>query len=270
MLVDLTVIIPAYREAEALELLLPVLNLRVGELTANYEILVIDTQNALDHTESVCRANSVVHIRRVGESYGDAVRTGIREAKGAYTLFMDADGSHNPSDIHRLWASRSEFELVVGSRYIEGGETENPRILIFMSYIVNVVFRFVFNLRCRDVSNSFRLYRTATLRDLKLQSNNFDLIPEALIRICKRYGPGAVLEVPIRFEQRKKGVSKRNLIAFAATYLKTIVRLRQMTREEQSYSDTRKEGFIQSSASSAKSSVSSPKSRTSSAKNGSQ
>lgn len=231
--VDLSVIIPAYIEADSLALLLPRLRVNLAALSATSEILVVDTQDKLDQTEEVCHANGVTHIRRRGSSYGDAVHMGLNHARGRSILFMDADGSHNPSEIKTLWRHRSEYVLVIGSRYVAGGTTENPRILIAMSYVVNLVFRACFSLPCKDVSNSFRLYQAAALKSVPIQSTNFDLIPEVLIKLCSHYGTGSVLEVPITFEQRKKGQSKRNLLAFALTYLRTIIRLRQMLRQYQ-------------------------------------
>jgi len=229
-LIDLTVIVPAYKEAEALGLLLPILKHHVSNLTSRNEILIVDTEKPLDNTEDVCKQYGVTHLRRLGQPYGDAVRSGLQCARGRHILFMDADGSHNPADIPKLWHHRHSFDVVIGSRYVPGGKTENPKILIFLSFIVNFLFRLIFSLRCHDVSNSFRLYKSSTIKSVSIQSDNFDLIPEVLIKICRRYGAEAAVEVPITFEQRKKGESKRNLIAFAATYVNTIIRLRRITR----------------------------------------
>ncbi len=228
---ELSIIIPAYQEAEALELLLPQLRSHLTQLFTTSEILVVDTESSLDRTEEVCRQNGVTHLRRQGRSYGDAVRTGLAHATGRSVLFMDADGSHNPADIQRLWVHRHEFVVVIGSRYVKGGNTENPYILILLSYAVNLVFRFFFALSCKDVSNSFRLYQAPALKAIPINSDNFDLIPEVLIKLCNHYGSSCVLEVPIKFEQRKKGKSKRNLFTFALTYIGTIVRLRRLLNQ---------------------------------------
>ena len=61
-------------------------------------------------------------------------------SRGEFVVFMDADGSHNPKHIAKLWPYRNEYDVVVGSRYVDGGTTENPAILIFMSWVVNVTF----------------------------------------------------------------------------------------------------------------------------------
>jgi dolichol-phosphate mannosyltransferase len=219
---ELTAVLPAYQEAVALRQLLPALTASLAELTGAYEIIVVDSQQPLDDTEAICRLHGVGHVwRRGGPLYGDAVRTGIAEARGRYILLMDADGSHNPAQIKRLWQRRENFDVVIGSRYVEGGQTENPAILIFLSWVVNVVFRLLFGPHCKDMSNSFRLYRAELLKPLRLRSANFDIVEEILILLSDY----RVVEVPVTFERRKAGESKRNLVVFAAGYLGTLARL---------------------------------------------
>lgn len=222
MSLELSIVLPAYKEAEALTKLLPELKARAAELTPNYEILVIDAQQPVDATAQVCRANAVGHLhRRYGNLYGDAVRTGIEEAAGRFIIFIDADGSHNPAHLRLLWDQRDRYDVVIGSRYVQGGHTENPAILIFLSWVVNVIFRLVFRLHCQDVSNSFRLYRAEFLKPLRLHCHNFDIVEELLILLSGR----RIVEVPVTFERRKAGQSKRKLLLFAIGYVWTLMRL---------------------------------------------
>jgi dolichol-phosphate mannosyltransferase len=222
MSLELSIVIPAYKEEAALSKLLPALKSRASELTAAYEILVVDAQQPVDETAAICRTNAVRHVfRRYGNLYGDAVRTGIEEAAGRYIVFMDADGSHNPAHLKLLWDQREHYDVVIGSRYVAGGHTENPAILIFMSWVVNVIFRLVFRLHCKDVSNSFRLYRAELLKPLHLKCHNFDIVEELLILL----GGRRMMEVPVTFECRKAGESKRKLLVFAVGYAWTLIRL---------------------------------------------
>ncbi len=225
---DLSIVLPAYREAESLVTLLPLLKARAAELTPDFEILVLDTEQPIDRTAEVCAQESVRHVHRHGgNNYGDAVRTGIAEAQGKFIVFMDADGSHNPVYLQRLWAERESVTVVIGSRYVHGGVTENPFILIAMSFAVNLTFRVAFKLNARDVTNSFRLYRGAPLRALKLDSDDFDIVEELLIKLVAGPAHATVKEVPVVFERRKAGESKRNLVEFAVSYFQTLVRLRK-------------------------------------------
>ena len=187
----------------------------------------------LDDTEAVCVQNDVIHIRRSGgNSDGDAVRSGIQRSRGRFVLLMDADGSHNPQVVLELWRSRDKAEIVIGSRYVKGGATENPAVLIFMSRILNYAYQIAFHLPASDVSNSLRLYRGQQLRSLHLVSNNFDIVEEILIRLVSGRTHSTVLEIPMTFEQRKAGESKRNLPAFMLSYLSSMRRMQRFRREE--------------------------------------
>jgi dolichol-phosphate mannosyltransferase len=228
---DLTVMLPAYNEAATLRDLLPTIKTAAASLTPNFEVLILDTQTRMDDTEDVCALNGVRHIRRSGgNQYGDAIRTGIAQARGTYLLCMDADGSHSASYFPSMWAQRDNFDIVIGSRYVAGGHTENPAILIWMSYAVNLTFRLVFNIHARDVTNSFRLYRTAILKPMHLESNDFDILEEILIKAVTHRPPARVGEVPVTFGRRKAGESKRKLLQFALGYFTTLQKLRKFQK----------------------------------------
>ena len=95
---QLSICIPAYREAASLAMILPGIVEAAAALTPEFEVLIVDTQEPMDDTAEVCAALGARHVRRSGgNSFGDAVRTIIQEARGRYMLCMDADGSHNPS-----------------------------------------------------------------------------------------------------------------------------------------------------------------------------
>lgn len=224
---------PAYREADALRKLLPSLSRNLALLDIDYEIIVADSMEPLDETAAVCAEFGVRHIHRVGgNAYGDAVRTGIQNSTGKYVLLMDADGSHNPDDISRLWSARNRSDIVIGSRYVSGGSTENPFVLILMSRVLNYFYEFAFHLPVRDISNSFRLYRGEQLRSIELVSNDFDIVEEILIRLVCGSTQSTVSEVPVTFEKRKAGESKRNLPAFMLSYMASIMRLRKFRTAE--------------------------------------
>lgn len=230
---ELSVVLPAYREADSLHIVLPRLVPVVAAASASSEIIVSDSMEPLDNTEAVCAENGVVHIRRSGgNTYGDAVRSGIQRSRGRFVLLMDADGSHNPQVVTDLWRNRHKAEIVIGSRYVKGGATENPALLILMSRVLNYAYQFAFRLPVSDVSNSLRLYHGDQLRSLHLVSNNFDIVEEILIRLVTGRTHSTVLEVPMTFEQRKAGVSKRNLPAFMLSYLSSMRKMQRFRSEE--------------------------------------
>jgi dolichol-phosphate mannosyltransferase len=230
------VVLPAYEEAANLEILLPQLRQAAGALAASFDIIVIDTQQPRDNTPEVCRKHGVRYVpREQGPLYGHAIRTALREAGGQWVVFMDADGSHNPAFLPKLWEQRQNADLVIASRYIPGGKTENPAVLIFMSLMVNVVFRLALGLKCYDVSNSYRLYRGDDLRALRLKCGNFDIVEEILVKLVTGHPGYRIKEIPFVFEKRKAGKTKRNLLLFALGYAVTLARLMKMKYEARSH-----------------------------------
>lgn len=223
---ELSIAIPSYLEEENLRLLLPRIRKSVDGLVRSYEVIVVDSIEPLDSTRAVCEEMGIRYVnRRNSNAFGDAVRTGIEEASGRHVLFMDADGSHPPEFIARLLPFREQFDVVIASRYVRGGHTENSRALIWMSRVLNFTYSLVLGLDCRDVSNSFKIYWGEQLRAIHLNCDNFDIVEEILVKL-RRKKPLKIKEVPFTFKKRMFGESKRNLFIFVFSYLYTLLKLR--------------------------------------------
>ncbi|MCL4368412.1 MAG: glycosyltransferase [Actinobacteria bacterium] len=225
--VELSLVLPAYAEAENLRELLPELVAVVRAITAHFEILVIDTQEPRDDTPAICEALGVRRVPRVGgDEYGNAIRTGIDASRGTWVVIMDVDGSHDPKFINELWRRRVDADVVIASRYAHGGSTDNPFLLVLSSHILNSVFALVLRIPVHDVSNSFRLYHGDELRSLRLTSAHFDIQEEMLARLLWAADrPATVLEIPFRFRQRSHGESKRSMVVFIAAFVGAMGRL---------------------------------------------
>ena len=236
----ISVVMPCYKEADNLKVILPKLKNILSSISDNCEILVVDTIEAMDDTAQVCKDCNdldepikIRHIRREGGNlYGDAIRTGINSAIGEYIVIMDADGSHNPKDIVRLYKECHDNtnDVVIGSRYIKGGNTHNSFILKMMSYVLNFTYRVYFGLKVMDVSNSYRIYRSDKLKSIKLESDNFDLVEEILIKLKTKYPNIIIKEIPVYFNKRVYGESKRDLIKFIFSYIATMYRLKKLQK----------------------------------------
>lgn len=225
--IKISIIMPCYLEEENLRFLLPRLVKELTTIGDTFEILIIDTMQSMDNTKDVCNENKVTYIpRETGNNYGDAIRTGIKYARGEYIIFMDADGSHSPEFVHNLYKYKNAYDVIIASRYISGGSTDNNQLLILMSYITNITYSMVLNLQVKDISNSFKLYKTSCLKELTLRCKNFDIVEEILYKIKKNHHEIKVLEIPYSFKERMFGHTKRNLFFFILTYIITIIRLR--------------------------------------------
>lgn len=243
---SLTVILAAYKEGENLKILLPKLRVVVDQIIPHNEVLVVDTQVPMDDTEQVCIANGVNYVRRSGgNEYGCAIRTGIAHATGDYVVIMDADGSHDPDFINKLWQARHGADVVIASRYIAGGRTDNPWLLVQCSRILNFVFKTIVKIPVLDVSNSFRIYRGALLRNLELSFLHFDILEEILAKLLwESNHPVKIIEIPFSFRRRFSGDSKRNLFVFSYHFLQAIFRLLQMRKRSSEDKDSILNGVL--------------------------
>ena len=226
---EISIVIPSYHEEDNLRVLLPRLKTSLDLTNLQYEILIIDTEKSMDNTNVLCKELGVHYINREnGNFYGNAVRLGISKASGNYILFMDADGSHPPEFIQNLINCRSAGDLIIASRYVQGGGSDNSALLRLMSRTVNIVFSIVLQLKCKDVSNSFKLYKADRLKSLSLSCNNFDIVEEILVKLIRNDPNLRIVEIPFFFRERMFGHTKRNLFVFIFSYFFTLIKLRSI------------------------------------------
>lgn len=208
--------IATYNEIENL----PRLVTEIWQFAPDADVLVID-DNSPDGTGRWCDEQSASNsrlkcIHRSGKlGLGTAIIAAMQyaiEQGYEYVLNMDADFSHHPRYIPAMRAAAASADVVIGSRYCSGGGTRDwPLKRRFMSWAVNTYARLLLGLRPRDTSGAFRCYRTSLLTKLDfpaIQSRGYSFQEEILWRL-KRLG-ARMVEVPIVFADRERGVSKIN------------------------------------------------------------
>ncbi len=216
----LTVMIPALNEAANLDHILPQLKSALATLGPTHEVLVVDG-GSTDGTQEIVRKHGARLISQKRAGFGGAYVAGFEQARGEYLLTLDADGSHDPAVLADLWTARQLGDVVIASRYVEGGSAVMPRWRRFLSRVLNAAFRRGLSLPVRDLSSGFRLYRTAVLREIELLASDFDILEEILIRaLAAGY---RVLEVPFAYRARVTGRSHARLFKFGLSYLRTFV-----------------------------------------------
>lgn len=223
----ISVVLLAYKEAENLRVLLPKIHGIMTEIAEPYEILVIDTEQPTDETPEVCKQFSAQYINQEEPHFGGAFRTGIRYAKMDKFLILDSDGSHDPKYIPHIYQKfvSENCDLVIGSRYIEGGHTDDAKSSIIMSKILNFAFRLVLGIRAKDISTDYRMYHTDQLKQIELKNQNYDVLQEVLFKLKMNKPDFRIGEIPISFQKRIFGESKRKLIPFIIDYIKSLLRL---------------------------------------------
>lgn len=223
---SVSVVLLAKKEEENLKVLLPRIHSVIKDMGVEYEIIVIDSQIPLDGSEKVCRELGAKYFPQEWPGFGGAYKTGIKYAGLELLLALDCDGSHRPEQIPDLYNKYMEgYDLVLGSRYIKGGVTNDKRISIIMSKILNFIFRIVTGFKAKELSTNFRLYTTSALKEIDLENRNFDVMQELLLRLKLNDKNLKFAEVPIIFEKRIYGESKRQLFKFILSYIKTVFKL---------------------------------------------
>lgn len=222
---DYLVIVPTYNEITSIGILLPQL------LELNLDILVVD-DGSPDGTADACRqlglesGRIVVVERKKKLGLGSAYQAGFKygEDRGyKYLIEMDADGSHQVSDLRSLMVAmeQEQPDLVIGSRWVSGGSVQNwARSREWLSRSANIYARLLLGGKVRDMTAGFRIYRTEKLLQIDLPSVKSEGYCFQ-IEMTKRMAQinGTILEVPITFVERKYGVSKMSKkIVFEAIY----------------------------------------------------
>src|SRR5438093_8302339 len=216
--VDLSVVVPTLNERENVESLVPSLCRMIDRLGLRGEVLVLDAGSQDGTADAATRAGA--RAVTVPRGYGEAIRSGLREARGEYVVTMDADLSHDPEFLASLWSVRDPRAIGIASRYVAGGSAETSRFRIFLSRILNVVFARGLALPVKDLSSGFRIYPASAARTLEPRAKDFDILPEILVRA---YVAGwRVAEVPFHYAPRRSGTSKARLLRLGRAYLRTV------------------------------------------------
>lgn len=232
---DSIIIIPTYNEKENIEKIIRA----VFRLEKCFHILVID-DGSPDGTATIVHrlmqeefADRLFIIERSGKlGLGTAYITGFKwalEHNYEYIFEMDADFSHDPNDLPRLYdACHNEgFDLAIGSRYVSGVNVVNwPIGRVLMSYFASKYVRFVTGFQVHDTTAGFKCYKRRVLASIPLDEIRFKGYGFQIEMKYTAYKMGfKIKEVPVIFVNRREGVSKMSGGIFGEAFF-GVMRLR--------------------------------------------
>ncbi|MBP6609848.1 MAG: polyprenol monophosphomannose synthase [Paludibacter sp.] len=225
------VIIPTYNEKENIEnIIRAVFNLPIA-----FHVLIIE-DGSPDGTASIVKRlqsefeDKLFMVERTGKlGLGTAYIAGFKWALAHsydYVFEMDADFSHNPTDLPKLYKACSEqgADVAIGSRYVSGVNVVNwPMGRVLMSYFASKYVRFVLGMKIADTTAGFKCYRAQVLQRINLDNIRFKGYAFQVEMKFTAFKCGFVLkEVPIIFVNRELGTSKMSGGIFSEAFLGVI------------------------------------------------
>ena len=232
---DSIVIIPTYNEKENIEKIIRAIN----KLDKQFHILVID-DGSPDGTAAIVKrlmadefAGGLFIVERPGKlGLGTAYIQGFKwalEHDYEYIFEMDADFSHDPADLPRLYSACHDegYDLAIGSRYVSGVNVVNwPMGRVLMSYFASKYVRFVTGLKVHDTTAGFKCYRRRVLQTIELDKIKFLVYAFQMEMKFTAYKiVFRIKEVPVIFVNRREGVSKMSGGIFGEAFF-GVMRLR--------------------------------------------
>jgi dolichol-phosphate mannosyltransferase len=214
-------IIPTYNERDNIaRMISDVLAQQSNVPDVELNILVVD-DNSPDGTSEVVRemqstqSRECVHLLSragkmgLGTAYVAGFKYGLKEGFD-YIFEMDADFSHDPTEIPNFLREIKNYDLVIGSRYIPGASVANwPKSRLLLSYNANVYARMITGIPVRDATGGFKCFRRKVLETIDLddiRSNGYAFQIEMNFRAWRK--GFTIKEIPITFVDRQEGASK--------------------------------------------------------------
>ena len=211
------VIIPTYNEKENIRKIV----LAVFALPDDFDVLVVDDSSP-DGTVDIVKKLQIdfpkrlnLTVRETKNGLGKAYLHGFRWALNHdydYIFEMDADFSHNPNDLPKLYEACQNADMAVGSRYSKGVNVVNwPMSRVLLSYFASKYVRFILGLPVYDTTAGFVCFSKKTLESIgleKVKLKGYAFQVEMKFRAFKK--SLKIVEVPIIFTDRTQGESKMN------------------------------------------------------------
>ena len=230
---SVSIVLPTYNEKDNIR---PLIEAIRRNLKGEFEVIVVD-DNSPDGTGDVVelmgRQDSRIRLlrRRDGRGLTASLREGIAAARYDYVIWMDADFAHPPALLPTLIEESDQFDIVVASRYVPGGEDGRAsRLRRGISLLLNRISALVARSSVRDLSSGFLRVKKAVFAQIPLQGEYGDYCIDFLI--CAEKAGYQIKEIPFTNVDREEGYSKTTtnpliFFRYALIYLRTLLKLRR-------------------------------------------
>lgn len=218
-MVEVSIVVPVYNEEKAVQGFLEKLKGVLKGVKIAHEVIVVDDASSDKSYEKIRKIRGVRVVRHpYNKGYGASLKTGARESRGRYVLFIDGDGEHDPKNIPKLMEHRKTHDMVVGARRFQ---LSVPRMIA--KKIITAFANYVSEVKIPDLNCGLRLVRRDVLMDyLDFLPNRFSFTSTiTMIFIKSGYSIKYVPVDVLKREGRSKIHPVKDFINFLVLVMKT-------------------------------------------------
>jgi len=222
---NISVVVPVYNEGEAVKEVINELQKQIKRVDIEYEIIVVD-DGSNDNTKEVLKSLNKENIRIITHpenmGYGEAILTGIKNAKYEYVATIDADGSYLAEDLVKLISEIERYDLVIGARKGKefwGSMLKHPARILFL-----FLAEFTVGEKIPDVNSGLRIFKKSSFLELKFPAICRGFSFSSTMTLAFLAEGKFVKFVPISYLPRK-GKSKVNYIRDTLRTLQVLVEI---------------------------------------------
>jgi len=223
---ELNIVISAFNEERYVESVLNGVLAWLDQLDMDCEIIFLNNHST-DRTgpiaDEIASRDTRLHVihreNRISKDLGSSLREGLASINGKYVLIMDCDSSHEYQELNKLFSIRGDNDIVIGSRFVQGGKAELNLLRNIFSRSYNLFTRFILGVRVRDLTTGFKLYNHKIFEGMTLTNDGFGLHVEILLKALSK--GIKVQEIPISY--KKSGKSHLSYRKQFKSYMKPVV-----------------------------------------------
>lgn len=213
---SVSIIIPAYNEAESIGLLVS----SVKALYPDFEVIVVNDGSNDNTASAAADAGAIVYDHPYNIGNGAAIKTGVRRSKGDIIVCMDGDGQHDPENIKEMLRYFPDYDMVVGARK---GWTSSA-LRTFGNKMFNWLASYVAKHKIQDLTSGFRAIKAEIIQKFLYLLPNTYSYPTTLTLGVLRNGR-SLRYIPVEVHKRKTGKSKISVLKDGVRFIMIIMKI---------------------------------------------